>query len=252
VVDENSTRLDEQYDRLCRATGGEQPPRADHDDDWEAARHDPKDSAPLRASRSASSLQCTTVRRTLSECIESVIAQTYSNWEYTIVDNRSTDRSLEIARSYARADPRIRVVENERFLPQVGNINRSLSFVALKPGTSRSSSPMTGFSKVSRGDGRGCRGAPSGRHRQFVLSGRRFGHVDRVGLSQHGHPWTRDRPPIAARLALRLRLPSNLLYRADVLRTRDPVFSETSLHEDTEACYEILLCSPIWASCTRS
>ena len=32
----------------------------------------------------------------LAECIESVLAQTYSNWEYTIVDNCSVD---ETARS---------------------------------------------------------------------------------------------------------------------------------------------------------
>ena len=37
----------------------------------------------------------------LPECIESVLAQTYQNWDYTIVNNRSTDRTLEIAKSYA-------------------------------------------------------------------------------------------------------------------------------------------------------
>ena len=29
----------------------------------------------------------------LSECIESVLAQTYQNWDYTIVNNCSTDDS---------------------------------------------------------------------------------------------------------------------------------------------------------------
>jgi len=33
----------------------------------------------------------------LGECIESVLAQTFDNWEYTIVDNQSTDASVEIA-----------------------------------------------------------------------------------------------------------------------------------------------------------
>jgi hypothetical protein len=51
----------------------------------------------------------------LAECIESVLAQTYQNWEYLIVNNQSKDRSLEIARHYERRDPRIRVLTTECF-----------------------------------------------------------------------------------------------------------------------------------------
>src|SRR5438093_8149037 len=36
----------------------------------------------------------------LAECIESVLAQTYQNWEYVIVNDCSTDRSLDIAQYY--------------------------------------------------------------------------------------------------------------------------------------------------------
>jgi hypothetical protein len=35
--------------------------------------------------------------------------------------------------------------------------------------------------------------------------------------------------------------PTQVLYRAEVVRARRPFFSEQALHEDTEACYEILL-----------
>ena len=45
----------------------------------------------------------------LAECIDSVLEQTYQNWEYIIVDNCSTDGSTEIAQSYAEegsTDPR--------------------------------------------------------------------------------------------------------------------------------------------------
>src|SRR5262245_58350941 len=59
----------------------------------------------------------------LTECIESVLEQTYDNWDYTIIDNRSTDGSLEIARRYAAKDSRIRVWENQAFVPVIQNHN---------------------------------------------------------------------------------------------------------------------------------
>jgi glycosyltransferase involved in cell wall biosynthesis len=62
----------------------------------------------------------------LAECIESVCAQTYPNWEYVIVDNRSTDRSREIAENHAGKDPRIRIHVNETFLPLMQNWNHAL------------------------------------------------------------------------------------------------------------------------------
>jgi len=34
--------------------------------------------------------------------------------------------------------------------------------------------------------------------------------------------------------------PTNLMYRADAVAARQPFFSESSMHEDTEACHEIL------------
>ena len=44
----------------------------------------------------------------IGQCIESVLGQTYANWEQIIVDDCSPDRTEEIARSYR--DPRIKVV----------------------------------------------------------------------------------------------------------------------------------------------
>lgn len=45
----------------------------------------------------------------LDECIESVLAQTYGNWELIIIDDRSSDATAEIAARHARADSRVRV-----------------------------------------------------------------------------------------------------------------------------------------------
>ena len=62
----------------------------------------------------------------LAECIESVLAQTYQNWEYCIVNNCSTDRTLEIAERYAKKDPRIRIHNNAEFVGCDANGNIAL------------------------------------------------------------------------------------------------------------------------------
>ena len=52
--------------------------------------------------------------RFVAQSIESVQAQTYQNWELLLVDDCSTDRSVEIATQYAEADHRIRILQNEK------------------------------------------------------------------------------------------------------------------------------------------
>jgi glycosyltransferase involved in cell wall biosynthesis len=60
--------------------------------------------------------------RFLPEAVESVLAQTYPEWELLLVNDGSADRSGEIARRYAALYPaRIRVLEHE------GGRNRGLS-----------------------------------------------------------------------------------------------------------------------------
>jgi glycosyltransferase involved in cell wall biosynthesis len=51
--------------------------------------------------------------RFLAESIESVINQTETHWELIIVNDCSTDNTLEIAEKYAKLDSRIRVISNE-------------------------------------------------------------------------------------------------------------------------------------------
>lgn len=50
----------------------------------------------------------------VGRAIESVLGQTYRNFEFIIVDNGSTDRSGKIADEYAMKDNRIRVIHRER------------------------------------------------------------------------------------------------------------------------------------------
>lgn len=68
--------------------------------------------------------------RYLAECIESVLAQSFADWEYVILDNCSSDRSGCIAESYALTDQRIRVYHNDEVLPLVANFNRATTLVS--------------------------------------------------------------------------------------------------------------------------
>lgn len=50
----------------------------------------------------------------ISQTIESVISQTYSDWEMLIVDDCSSDRSPEIVREYMERDQRIRYLKTDK------------------------------------------------------------------------------------------------------------------------------------------
>ena len=49
--------------------------------------------------------------RTLPAALDSVLAQTFANFELICVDDGSEDRSLDVLREYAAEDPRIRVLQ---------------------------------------------------------------------------------------------------------------------------------------------
>ncbi|ABQ90760.1 glycosyl transferase, family 2 [Roseiflexus sp. RS-1] len=62
--------------------------------------------------------------RYLASALESILAQTFGDFEVIISDNASTDATPEICRAYMARDPRIRYVRNERNLGAAPNYNR--------------------------------------------------------------------------------------------------------------------------------
>ncbi len=68
----------------------------------------------------------------LAECIESVLASDYADFEYILVDDGSTDGSVEIAQRYAKQDARIRFYQNEKNLGDYGNRNKAASYATGK------------------------------------------------------------------------------------------------------------------------
>lgn len=51
--------------------------------------------------------------QTLETCLRSLLRQRMRSWQCVLVDDGSTDRSLELARSFAARDPRIEYIESD-------------------------------------------------------------------------------------------------------------------------------------------
>lgn len=56
------------------------------------------------------------VEKYLCQCVESILSQTYRNFELLLIDDGSKDNSGNICDEYAKNDPRIRVLHVEAFL----------------------------------------------------------------------------------------------------------------------------------------
>jgi glycosyltransferase involved in cell wall biosynthesis len=68
----------------------------------------------------------------IAQCIESVLASSYQNWEMIIVDDCSIDNSVEIAKEFEKKDPRIKVYVNEINLGDYPNRNKAASYATGK------------------------------------------------------------------------------------------------------------------------
>jgi glycosyltransferase involved in cell wall biosynthesis len=62
----------------------------------------------------------------LRDSIESILSQTYLNFEFIIIDDGSTDSSLEIINSYAKQDKRIIVRKNEHNIGLAKSLNAGI------------------------------------------------------------------------------------------------------------------------------
>ena len=50
----------------------------------------------------------------IEECLDSILNQTYENWELIAVNDHSSDATPEILRAYAEKDVRIRFLNSDR------------------------------------------------------------------------------------------------------------------------------------------
>jgi len=177
----------------------------------------------------------------LADAIRSVLAQTYRHFELTIVNNRSTDRTLAIAQEFASRDDRIRIHDNAEFLSVVDNHNHAFTLI----------SPEATYCKALGADDwlfpeylaelvAVAEAHPTvGMVTSYVLCGARIGWA---GLP---YPST----VLSGREICRMRLlrglkvfggPSASLLRASVVREQQPFYTPGNYHGDTMAYLTLL------------
>ena len=65
----------------------------------------------------------------IGKAIESVLSQTYIDFELILVDDASTDNTYSICEEYAKKDKRIRLYKNEKNLGMMPNWNQALKYI---------------------------------------------------------------------------------------------------------------------------
>lgn len=184
----------------------------------------------------------------IAECIESVLRQTHGRFEYLIVNNASTDGTLEIAREYAARDPRISVRHHAELVGVIENHNRAFAAI----------SPESRYCKVVSADDWVF---PECVEKMVALAEANpsVGIVGSYQLSGGGTDW-RDWKVLNGQIAYpstvvpgrdlcRAQLlggpkvfgaPTALLYRADLVRRPDGFYPNVTAEADWSACYRAL------------
>jgi len=179
----------------------------------------------------------------LAQCIESVLSQTYENFEYLIVNNRSTDRTLEIAQEYAKKDKRIRVCTNGEFVDVISNHNIAFGLI----------SQSSKYCKVVSADDYISPNCIT----QLVQCAEANPSVGIVGCYQLSGSYIRWQgfqypktvftgQEICRRIFLEgdpefgFGSPTSLMYRADLVRDNKAFYPNPSPHSDTSACFRDL------------
>jgi glycosyltransferase involved in cell wall biosynthesis len=177
----------------------------------------------------------------LADCIESILSQTYKNWEYVIVNNCSTDHSLEIARKYAENDERIRIHNNTEFLDVINNWNHAVNQISLQ----------SKYCKIVHADDwlfpecieRMVKVAELKRTismvGSYVLKG---DTIEGAGLP---YPSTIVPGNEICRLSLLRKLyvfgsPTSLLIRSNLIAKQKAFYNANFFHADKEVCFRIL------------
>jgi glycosyltransferase involved in cell wall biosynthesis len=177
----------------------------------------------------------------IAQCITSVLAQTYDNWEYLIVENKSEDETLNIIRQYAIKEPRIKVIETNELLPVMKNWNYALSKI----------SDQSKYCKIIHADDLlypNCVEEMVGVAEEYPSVGL-VGSYSLWGNQVRGDRLEAGKSFFSGREIAKLTLqrliypflsPSVLLIRSSILRENESFYNESILYADVDSCYKVL------------
>ena len=179
----------------------------------------------------------------IAECIESVLAQSYRNFEYIIVNNCSKDRTLQIANEYAKKDERIRVHDNTEFVDVIANHNIAFGLVCDNAKYCKVVSADDFISAICLERLIDCAESniSAGIIGCYQLSGSevRWQGFDYPTALFNGRELCR-RVLLEGKPDFGFGTPTSLLYRADLIRQSAKFYPNSSPHADTSACFRDL------------
>jgi glycosyltransferase involved in cell wall biosynthesis len=179
----------------------------------------------------------------LAECIESVLSQSYQNFEFVILNNASTDDSASIMKRFAERDSRIRIENNDQILPIMQNWNHAVSLM----------SPDSKYCKVVHADDiifPECIAkmvAVAEKYPDATLVGAY--RINGIGVAMDSIPYPQDlvdgKELARGRLLTRkyrdqFGAPTSVMYRADCVRDAKEFYDTSNFHADTQTCFELL------------
>lgn len=181
----------------------------------------------------------------IEECLESILNQSYTNWECIVVDNCSKDNSNELIRDFLARDKRFRLFENKVFLSVLDNWNETFTHISDKSAYFKivpaddwlfpdflsemvkvmEESPDAGIGSSYRIDGLKVRGGGLDFYQGNVFNGKRALSdelLSKTDVTGSGN---------------------SVIYRIETLKQLDDyplIFSNESLHGDTELAFNLL------------
>ncbi|MEZ5082517.1 MAG: glycosyltransferase family 2 protein [Bacteroidales bacterium] len=179
------------------------------------------------------------------ECLQSIVNQTYTNWECVVIDNCSTDNTNELVSEFVARDKRFRLIKNTRFLNVMQNWNESYKHISKEAKYFKvvpaddwlfenyleenvnllEKNPDVSICSSYRIDGKLIRGNGLNFYEgnifdgKYILAGELIKKIDVTGSG------------------------NTVLYRIDSLKKLPDypiIFDEFSLHVDTELAYNLL------------